>query len=196
MSTKHYKYPEIAKEAVEHWGRAAESVHDAWDGLNNDHKQIALLTAIAKAAEQCSPLITAVHKVLEQLVDDEINQRTRNQEAAAKEEIESAICERETLHGPCPEDLRKALRDNCWDCIQLRWPYYLVRTWRNGELPRHFSACDNLVPIKGTPLRKDYDRWMKRRCVTTARPAPAHRTEGARLANTQASASHTTSRRP
>jgi hypothetical protein len=83
-----------------------------------------------------------------------IKRRMKQLELSADREFEKQIASREAKHGECPEDLRRYLRSTFYDMrlYQIEWAL------ESGNVSNFIEA-----PAKHHPLRKDYDRWMRRK---------------------------------
>lgn len=73
----------------------------------------------------------------------------------AKDRVERQIQEREASHGPCPDALRKYIFR---EAMQVDFRYLESRM-------EHYRWIE--PPEQHHPLRKEYDRWMKRRIKRT-----------------------------
>ena len=143
----HMSYIDIVNAVVAHgeWGR---------DFADDEAAARAVLASPSLSGYATLALIERFDSVMESVAAPFIEKRIRDVILAARKALEERRAELIKRHGPCPDAVRRWLAEECYRAVG-----YFFFHWH----PENRFRLDWPKPEKGTPLRKEYDLWTRRK---------------------------------
>jgi len=146
---EHYRYLEtIDRLSRSGWGKKYDSPEDAdKDMMNNeDLPGFCLLEIVRK-----------INVFIDYLTRDEMKRIVKEALDHVYSDFEERINDREIIHGPCPQSVKRAIKHNLNASIGDRM------CWSKSFVNIGCSDLSYYLPEKGTDARREYNKWMKRK---------------------------------
>ena len=143
---KHITFSETAKKiAASDWGKKFESDQEA---------QAELIKSLDLSGACLLEILRRVDNVISSLIQVTVADSVRELHLMMEREINQFVASREEKHGPCPFAVKEHFENSMMRQVGRRLMH-------GYEIP----AClyEPRIPPKGTPVRDEYDKWMRKR---------------------------------
>ena len=148
---EHVRYIDsVKKMAASNWGRKFE---------NDEAAQLHLLKDIDLSGACLLGIVSRIDKFLALLAEETIRTSLAGLDQRVEAEIKCFIDSRVTKHGPCPFTVLRWFRLVMFEEVGRR---VLI----DKEIPAWIGPPS--LPPKGTVVRKEYDKWVRRKVTPKA----------------------------